>query len=133
MGPGRWWASGVILGYLAVQVLVPIRGLTRTRAESAGTHSWNMYAYAYGCNVLYTLTTASGETIRIPVDRYLNLPPNFHLVLHADALPHFDEFLCRELRAQGITGEVRANIECVENVGDETTVMLADPSRPRCR
>ena len=93
--------SLLIAAYLAIQIAVPLRGLLRSKFETRGNFSWNMYANRYGCEVDYVLRRPDGTSERIDHRGFFRLSRRASMVFNGDALPHFHSWLCDQYRRDG--------------------------------
>ena len=116
-----------IMAYLAVQLLVPLRGLVQDKFETRGNFSWNMYSRRYSCGTAYTLH-ADGVVRSIDLALYLRgqTPKAFH----RDTLPRFHAWLCDELDAQRGTRLIGAVAFC--RIDDGPRVDLVRPGIDIC-
>jgi len=115
--------SLAVLGWVLVQLLLPARGFVGSKFDSRGNFSWNMYADVYGCHVTYLLIDESGRATPLPLRQYFNRPDQLHMILHADVLPRFHEWLCAELEREGTVGHVRAEVRCRLNDTQERVLV----------
>jgi hypothetical protein len=119
----RRYASILIAGYLAFQVLYPIRGLIRNKFDTWGMFTWNMYSQGYDCQTQYKVIEPSGRELPVDFRKYFVLPDKAGHVLNRAALPAFHKFLCGELAREGKNGRTRATVVCRKNgVAIETLV-----------
>ena len=114
----RRFASLLIAGYLAFQVLYPIRGLVVDKFDSWGRFSWNMYSQNYDCKADYKVVQPSGKELPVDFQRYFVLRDKASHVLNRASLPVFHKFLCAELVREGKNGRVMARVECRKNRGE---------------
>ncbi len=114
MRPPRYF-SLLIAGYLAFQVLYPIRGLVADKFDSWGTFTWNMYTQRYDCRSRYRLVDESGQEEGVDFLKYFNLRDEAGHVFFRQALPRFHQFLCDQLAREGKHGRLLADSECTRN------------------
>jgi hypothetical protein len=121
----RGVASQVFLvGYLLVQVALPLRQLFRSPLDSAGDFSWNMYADYVHCGMAY-VRIAGEEPELVDPRRFLNRPSRIARVLRRDRLPRFHAWLCGQI------GDFVVDLTCAEGDGPEWS--LTDPTLDACK
>ena len=120
-----------IVAYLAVQLVLPLRGLIHDKHETRGDFSWNMYSQKYSCRYEYTLVDIRGSTATIHFQEGLNDPRKSTKIMHRDRLAGFNHWLCDDMRAYDpeFSG-VRGTVRCSHN--GAARVELLDPSVDLC-
>jgi len=86
--------SALIVTYLAVQLIVPLRGFVQDKLASRGNFSWNMYSQRYDCEVEYMASLKTGEVLEVDYHRFFKHPDRAPTVLHGDVLPKFHQYMC---------------------------------------
>ncbi|HVS66017.1 MAG TPA: hypothetical protein VMT85_21235, partial [Thermoanaerobaculia bacterium] len=94
---GVWWRNAFLIGFLLLQLTLPLRGLVREKLETRGNFSWNMYSQVYSCETRYVLLTPTGRGEWIDPREYSRDPGRIATVFRNDWLPVFNEWLCAEL------------------------------------
>ena len=125
MRPG-WSSNLLIVAYLLLQLLLPIRGLVNDKFATFGEFTWNMYSQTYNCRVAYDLTEPTGREVSIDIKEYFNKSDNAGRVLHRDGLPHFHAWLCQRLRQAGRLGSLSASCECRLGNDQKKQLVAAD-------
>jgi hypothetical protein len=92
--------------YLGLQVLLPLRAMLRDKRATRGDFSWNMYADAYSCSILYTARDDEGRTAPVDPRSYFPNHASMMKVFHRDVLPEFHEALCADLGSPHVEGRV---------------------------
>jgi hypothetical protein len=105
LGPGRA-SRAFIVGYLLVQVALPLRTLLRDPLDSPGDFGWTMYSDLVRCSVAYVRVDADGIDRDIDPRGLLNRASRIGRVLRRDRLPHFHAWLCEAGRP------VYADVRC---------------------
>ena len=116
--------------WLAVQLLLPIRGFLWDKYETRGNFTWNMYSKVYNCQVRYLFIGEDGAVEFLDHKRYFNRPKRARMVYHRDSLPKFNSWLCEQLRREGRPGRVIGAASCTLN--DEPRTELMDQSVDMC-
>ncbi len=130
----RRFASILIAGYVAFQVLFPIRGLIVEKFDAWGMFSWNMYSQGYDCAVNYKVVEPSGSEQTVDFRKFFVLPDKVGHVLNRSALPVFHRFLCGELAREGKHGRTLAAVSCrknrvtIETLVDSTADICSAPN-----
>lgn len=130
----RRYASLLIAGYVAFQLLSPIRGLVVDKFDSWGSFSWNMYSKGYDCKAHYKVVEPSGRELAVDFQKYFMLRSKAGHVLNRAYLPAFHRFLCAELVREGKRGRVMALVECrinfaeIEALVDSTAEICSAPN-----
>ena len=122
--------SALIVIYLTVQMLVPLRGFVQDKIASRGNFSWNMYSKRYDCEVAYMASLESGAAFEVDHERFFREPDRAPTVLHGDVLPEFHRFLCQVLHEEG--GVVRIDGICLCSVNDGSYFDLIEPDVDIC-
>jgi hypothetical protein len=104
--------SVLIVVYLVIQLVVPLRGFVHDQLSTRANFTWNMYSQRDGCRAIYAATLDSGEVVEIDHHRFLAHPSRVSLIFHSDVLPRFHEHLCRELRVDGRVARVEGLCLC---------------------
>jgi hypothetical protein len=104
----------LIVGYLTIQVLYPIRGLIQDKFHTHGAFTWNMYSQTYDCRVHYTLNSPA-QRQELDYQQYFASRDKIVRVFNRSDLPIFHRFLCEQLRRQGIRGQLMAEVDCRKN------------------
>ena len=103
-----------LLGYLLVQIAVPLRVFFYEDQFSAvGDFSWNMYTKWTECSARYYV---EGQQSEIHPHDYLNRRGATGKLFFRNVLPIFHEFLCDEVVADGET--LRGRVKCSLNGGE---------------
>ena len=68
----RRTTSLLIAGFLAFQLLYPIRGLVEEKFDTWGEFSWNMYSQTYDCLTRYQMVTPSGQRVELDLKPYFS-------------------------------------------------------------
>jgi len=114
LGPGR--VSRIfVVGYLLVQIALPLRSLLRDPLDSPGDFGWTMYSDLVRCSMAYVRVGTDGSDMGIDPRGLLNRPSRIARVLRRDRLPHFHAWLCES------GGPVYADVRCA--------VVPAEPRR----
>jgi hypothetical protein len=121
-----WWKNALILLFLAVQLLLPLRGFLRDQFESRGTFSWNMYSTHYVCWVKYTLVGDDGRGSPLDYKAYFNRPSRSSMVLNRAALPEFHAWLCSRLAGEGKLGRLFGAASCSLNDSPRVELIRRD-------
>ncbi len=117
-GRGLWrrrLLNFCILGYLALQIFLPLNGCRRSALETRGNFSWNMYARIFRCRYRYEWVSSYGQVSQIKVTRYFNRPSGVTKALHSDTLPLFHQWLCNTIHAERPQGALRASVSVSDN------------------
>ncbi|MCP3980900.1 MAG: HTTM domain-containing protein [bacterium] len=122
--------TAAILAFLALQLLLPVRGLATGAADSRANFSWNMYSDTFSCRVMYMLITPEGDLRHIDYRSYFRRPERGSIVFRRDTLPRFHEYLCDLHRSNGELGRLIGNVTCSEN--GQPSVALVDPGADVC-
>jgi len=123
LGTGR--ASRIfVVGYLLVQVALPLRTLLRDPVDSPGDFGWTMYADLVRCGMAYVRVGPDGEDIEIDPRAFLNRASRIGRVLRRDRLPHFHAWLCEG------GGPIYADVTCA--VVPAAPRALTDPDVDLC-
>lgn len=121
LGRREWMTVGLLVGYFAVQLLLPFRHLLYPGdvnwTEEGSLFAWQMKAKAKGGRAVFELSDPP-EKLKWVVDpaRYLNVRQQRALGMHPDMILQFAHFLADEYRARGHQEvEVRARALCAMN------------------
>lgn len=106
-----------ILGFLLVQLILPIRGLLLDPMDGLGNFSWNMYSRAYAAKVRYVLERSDGQSMDIDWqgEGFFKERRHGSHVLNRPALASFNEYLCDVVGAAGDVVRVTGSAECFFN------------------
>lgn len=102
MQRGRFGISAAIGLFLAVQLLLPLRGLVYDRYETRADFSWSMFSHSYHCDAQYR-----GPHGAIDAFSSLKRRADAPLLLHLDALSQWHRWLCAK------HGRVVATVRCM--------------------
>lgn len=117
-----------IVGFLALQLLLPLPGLLRDKRDSRGNFSWNMYADTYTCSVLYVVREEGGMIRSLDHRAYFR-DGDPTSIFHRDALPAFHAWICESIETRG-AGHVEALVTCSANGGP--WIDLVEPAAAIC-
>jgi hypothetical protein len=124
--------SLLILAYLVVQIVLPLRGLARDPLDHPGDFSWSMIPPRYECSAAYAATRSSGAVAEVDLGRFFNPATQASRVLYRDRLPRFHLFLCDELerseplqRLDGICLCSRSGVDVVPLLGEDVDLCSA--------
>ena len=109
--------SALIAIYLAVQLLLPLRGFVYDKHATQGNFSWNMYSKGYECSVDYTLVKPRERLRRILHRRLLDYPGDVIKLYNRDVLPRLHAWLCEDARRQSRSARIMASGSCRLNGG----------------
>jgi hypothetical protein len=123
--PSRRATSWLIAGFLAVQVVYPIRGLVENKFDSWGEFTWNMYSQTYDCLTRYQMVMPSGQRVELDLKPYFSDQRKIGRVFNHGDLPAFHRFLCREMTRSGRSGQILARVSCSKS-GGETRPMVRE-------
>jgi hypothetical protein len=121
-----------IIGFLAVQLALPVRAFIFDKRSSRGNFTWNMYSQKRSCRVDYRLERTDGTEEKLDYRRYFVRKSRASHVLFPDTLPYFHEWLCTQ--TAGERAALRARISCTLNgsprfqVTDPTKDVCSDPN-----
>ena len=115
--PSKTVKNAAIIAYLAIQLILPLRGFIWNKHETRGNFSWNMYSQTFQCRVRYRLHKTDGGVGRISHRELFNRPKRAAMVYHRDVLPAFHEFMCEEFRNRGDMEKITAKMSCSLNKG----------------
>jgi vitamin K-dependent gamma-carboxylase-like protein len=115
----------LIAAYVLFQVLYPIRGLVENKFDTWGGFTWNMYSQTYTCRVQYKMVDASGQAQKLEFQKYFISRDRAARVLHRDALPEFNKFLCAQVAGEGLSGRLLSGCSCTQS-GINTETLVAD-------
>ena len=116
-GPRLETGRGVnafILAFLAIQLLLPLRGFVLDKHASRGDFSWNMYSHSYTCRESYVRVGASGDRATLATREILNRPKKRRALDHRDRLPRLHAWLCdnrRRSASEAIVGQLTCSID----------------------
>ena len=127
------FVSVAILGYLAVQVLVPLWLVSRGPLDAPSDFSWDMFSHRLACQKIAGVgRLPSGQRFELSLAEHFKSWASLRRVLYPARLEGFARFLCADLVEQyGANVELRLRIECTTDFAGET-VRLADPKRNYC-
>ncbi len=99
------WISLAIGGFLATQVLVPLRGVIAPRVDTRADFSWSMYSHSYRCQAKYADRNG-------PFDAFAELKrrADAPLLLHREALVPWHHWLCGQ-HGGAVTATVRCAVD----------------------
>jgi len=116
--------SVLIVVYLAVQLVVPLRGFVQDKLASRGNFSWNMYSKRYDCEVEYMASLETGEVLEVDYQRFFRRPDHASMVLHGDVLPEFHRYMCDVLAREAHL--VRLDGICLCSLNDGSSFHLIE-------
>jgi hypothetical protein len=112
-----------LVAFLAVQVLLPVRGFVQDKRQTRGNFTWNMYSKDYDCTVEYDLVRPDGTSESIRLGRFFNRRSHVNRVYHRRMLPEFHRWLCDHFREEQALGEIHGRLDCSLNGGPETPLV----------
>jgi hypothetical protein len=115
---GNALASAVIGAFLAVQLVLPLRGLYYEKLDTRANFSWNMYSQHFECRMSYLATLTDGTVVEIDHARFFNRGSRAQLVFHRDVLPAYHEYVCAELRRDDEFVRLAGICLCAHNSGE---------------
>lgn len=104
--------NAFVLGWLAVQVGLPVRAFFRERFESRNEFSWNMYSQDYSCEYRYLLLDRFGRPQVVKLEDHLHRPERQYMLFHRETLPRLHEYLCDSYVTSGGWRELRGAVTC---------------------
>jgi hypothetical protein len=122
--------STLLSGYLAVQLLLPLRGLVFDERATRGNFSWNMYSRRYACSAVYSWIDEAGRVHPLHPEDYVRNAAWADRLYHRDVLPEFHAWLCRELDVTARGGRLEALVTC--RVGSGPWTDLVRPGADVC-
>ena len=125
-GAGRPFASLLIAGFLALQLLLPLRGCIYTKHDSRANFSWNMYSQRFQCQMSYLATYADGPIVEVDHGHFFHRRSRFRFAFHRDTLPAYHAYLCQELRKSGELVRLEGICLCSHNQGEYTPLVRDD-------
>ena len=117
-GAERPFASLLIAGFLALQLLVPLRGCMDSKRDSRANFTWNMYNQQVECDMAYLATYADGPVVEVDHQYFFHRGSRSQLVFHRDTLPAYHAYLCRELDNSGELVRLEGICLCSDNRGE---------------
>jgi hypothetical protein len=99
-------ASVAIVGWLALQISLPVRGLFVRPSDGGGRFSWNMYASNYACRTGYAFHPTQGSPYVVDPESFFSDRRRARRVFHRDALPPFHAWICERLGPGRLEGHV---------------------------
>ena len=113
----------LLIVFLAIQLVLPLRGFVHDKIETRGNFTWNMYSKRYWCSVRYLLWTPG--YIPEPIDHTLHFTRRNVVmnVFHRRELPTFHEFLCAYYEARGRAHELYGSVTCSVNDGPQVDLV----------
>lgn len=105
----------LIAGFLAFQLLYPIRGLVQAKFDAWGEFTWNMFSQTYECATRYRLLDQSGAVTDLDLRPYFVLPSKVGRAMNRRDLPSLNRFLCAQTAAEGRPGRILAKVLCTRN------------------
>lgn len=118
-----------LLAFLGVQLALPVRGFVKSRFESRGEFSWNMYSLRYRCERSYTRISASGERTPIPTRDILRRRSRRSSLDARERLPRLHAWICDRER-EDPSDVIHAKLWCSLHGGEP--VALVDPEADIC-
>jgi hypothetical protein len=111
----RRQTTNAFLGaFLAIQLLLPIRGFVRSNLDDPNMFTWNMYATTHFVRVRYEAVTPGASPVLVDYKSHFNNRSRAPLAIHRDTLPRFHAYLCRELKRKDprvrLYGDVKAQL-----------------------
>lgn len=119
----RWYHQAAVVGYLAIQVLLPLRGLVGDRFAEPRDFTWNMYSFRSRCEGRYELTEPSGQRARLDPSTFFHDPYGAALTFQRLRLPAFHRYLCDGFREAGRLQRLEGAMRC-EYPGGRQVVMV---------
>lgn len=107
----------LVVAFLAVQLLLPLRGVLWSDHDTQADFSWNMYTRLYECRADYRLVDGQQRTQKMDIPRFFRAPDRYMTVYRRDTLPRFHAWLCEEHRKRGEPGNIVATVRCSANQG----------------
>ncbi len=112
-----------LLGFLAIQLALPLRGLVRDRVQSRGDFSWNMYASRYQCRIGYLRVDRDGSATPVDYKEHFRRKRVAMRVFHREDLPTFHDYLCRTLSEDPSFWRLGGTVTCQVNEGAMNTLL----------
>lgn len=123
--------NAFLVTYLAIQIALPLRGVLRSRFDSHGSFSWNMYSQNYACAAQYHAMTRDRGPVQIEHRYHLNRPSRVEMLYNRESLPWLHRYLCEEYGDRTGFESLRGMVECTWN--GSPLVPLVDPEVDLCR
>lgn len=105
----------LIAGFLAFQLLYPIRGLIQEKFDAWGEFTWNMFSQTYECLGRYQLLEPSGAVSNLNLTQYFAIPSKAGRAMNRRDLPVLHRFLCAQTVEEGRPGRILARVSCTRN------------------
>lgn len=112
-----------VVAFLAVQLILPLRGFWLDKLETRGNFSWNMYSQRYGCRASYFVITPERAVEPVNPRDHFNRPQRASMTYHRDTLPELHRYLCETLEAEGRLGTLRGSMACKLNRQDRVELI----------
>lgn len=113
----------LIIAFLAVQLLLPLRGFIHNPFETRARFSWNMYAKKHEVKVFYYYLTPRGDRVPINYKTHFNNPARATLVHHRDTLPEFHAYLCDVIKQLDQRNQLFGEVISRVNEGEEVELV----------
>ena len=112
-----------LVGYLALQLALPLRGLLFDKLETRGDFSWNMYSQLYECRSGYRKIDSRGRSRPVNVDALFSRHVRVPSLHHRDRLFEFHAYLCDETLRWERSSQIRGLAMCSLNGGEEVDLI----------
>ena len=121
---GKPLVSLLIGGFLAVQLILPVRGVIRDTDGTRGNFSWNLHSQRLECRMSYLATYADGSVVEVDHRRFFHRRSRRVSVFQRDVLPAYHAYVCEELRKSGTLQRLEGICLCSNNGGEFESQIL---------
>ena len=104
--------NALLLGWLAVQAFLPIRGCGSDRLVDPLDFTWNMYAARSTCQIRYLLAEPGSSPASLQIGEHFRTEYSKGLTFTRRRLPTFHRYLCARLDEDGRLGRLEGRVRC---------------------
>jgi len=115
----RWYVQLAVAGWVAAQLLLPLRCLVADRLQRPPRFCWNMYSYQSNCEGGYVAIRPDGSSASLNPFQLFPREVGAFVTFHRDFLPSFHGWLCRGLELRQPEMRLQGEIRCSSAAGDQ--------------